>query len=227
MSGIKRIQEKHDESNREDRPVSREIWLKDGDQVFLTSIATGAEDDTFMDELYLFTFRVGTRWTNLLKDERVDASCVPDENQRPTHKFAFWAYVHCIMHTTRRNDSWVEVEGPGGRKMFREDVNDYKIIPLNFGLRQYIWNQFVDVYSDWNGLDKGVMRIKRTGSGQYDTSYSIATTARTEEIPEDRRAEAQELPTIKDYYFDTYGTPPNVEAVTSSSSEDNDTDLLF
>ena len=36
MSGIKRIQEKHDESNREDRPVSREIWLKDGDQVFLT-----------------------------------------------------------------------------------------------------------------------------------------------------------------------------------------------
>ena len=82
MSGIKRIQEKHDESNREDRPVSREIWLKDGDQVFLTSIATGAEDDTFMDELYLFTFRVGTRWTNLLKDERVERVCADEKPLR-------------------------------------------------------------------------------------------------------------------------------------------------
>ena len=52
MSGISRIQSNRDDSRRpaqEDRVATREVWLKDGDQVFLSSIATGDENDTFLD----------------------------------------------------------------------------------------------------------------------------------------------------------------------------------
>tara|TARA_R110000765_G_scaffold230389_2_gene333802 strand:+ start:3118 stop:3819 length:702 start_codon:yes stop_codon:yes gene_type:complete len=227
MSGISRIQKTRDDvksPNPQDRNQSREIWFKDGDQVFLSSVATGDENDTLLDDLYVYTFRVGNRWTNILKDDSVDASSVPADT-RPSHKFAFWAYVHSIIHAEKRNDTWEEIEGPNGRRMFRENVNDYKIISLGFGRSDYVWNQLVEVYSDWGALNKGVIRIKRSGTGAYDTSYAITATPRPEEVPSDRVAEVDELPTVREYFFERYGNPPptNIE---STSSEKND-DSLF
>ena len=222
MSGISRISKGREESRRPmaDRSPGREVWLKDGDQVFLTSLATGDENDTMLDEVYLYTFRLGNRWTNVLKDERVDASNVPDDT-RASHKFAFWAYVHNIIHADKRNDEWEEVEGPSGKKLFREDVNDFRIISLGFGRSDYVWNQLVDVYSDWGALSKGVLRIKRTGAGAYDTSYQITATPKKDEIPEDKNKEVEELPVIKDYFLERYGNAPVAEAGESSSDSDD------
>lgn len=229
MSGISRIQKGREDFKRpqETREVGKEIWLKDGEQMFLTSIATGEENDTFLDEIYLYTFRVGNRFTNVLKDERVDTSGVPETDAsgnpvRPSHKFAFWAYVYDIIHVDKRNDDWEEIEGPAGRKMFKESVNDFRIIPLTFGRGDYIWNQLVDIYSDWGSLNKGVMRIKRTGSGMLDTSYNLAATPKNDEIPEERGAEISDLPQIKEYYFERYGNFNAPESDTPSSSEDDD-----
>ena len=229
MSGISRIQKGREDFRRpqETREVGKEIWLKDGEQMFLTSIATGEENDTFLDEIYLYTFRVGNRFTNVLKDERVDTSGVPETDAsgnpvRPSHKFAFWAYVHNIIHVEKRNDDWEEIEGPAGKKMFKETVNDFRIIPLTFGRGDYIWNQLVDIYSDWGSLNKGVMRIKRTGSGMLDTSYTLAATPKDDEIPEEKRAEITELPQIKDYYFERYGNFNAPESESPVSSEDDD-----
>ena len=59
-----------------------------------------------------------------------------------------------------------------GKKVFREDVKDFKVLSLGFGRGDANWNQLVDVYSDWGSLDKGVMRLKRTGTGMLDTSLS-------------------------------------------------------
>ena len=229
MSGISRIQSNRDDSRRpaqEDRVATREVWLKDGDQVFLSSIATGDENDTFLDELYLYTFRLGNRWTNVLRDERVDTSGVP-EDTRPSHKFAFWAYVHNIIHGDKRNPDWEEIEGPAGRKMFKEEVNDFKVISLGFGRSDYIWNQLVDIYSDWGALNKGVIRIKRTGAGAYDTSYSLTATPKKDEVPEDRLEEVKELPVIKDYFFERYGISVPAENILEESSKEKDDDSLF
>ena len=92
--------------------------------------------------------------------------------------------------------------------MYKEEVNDFRIISLGFGRSDYIWNQLVDVYNDWVSLNKGVIRIRRTGSGMYDTSYSLAATARDAEIPSDKLADIEELPDIKDYFRERYGGVP-------------------
>ena len=171
-----------------------------------------------LDELYLYTYRSGTRWVNLLSEDDTDTSQVPPDT-RPTHKFAFWAYVHEVIHTDKRVDTWEEVSGPGGRKMYKEEVNDYKVMSLTFGRSDYIWNQLVDVYNDWGSLNKGVMRIKRTGTGMLDTSYTISTTARDADIPSDKFDERVELPIIKEYFKTRYGTIVPSTNGTSTSSE--------
>ena len=233
MSGITRIQsarENRGQGTQTNSVPGREVWFKDGDQAFITSLATGEEGDRFLDEVYMYTYNSGSRWVNVLDDASVDTSDVP-ANTRPSHKFAFWAYVQEIIHTERRNDEWEPVSGPGGRKMYKETVEDFRIISLTFGRSDYIWNQLVDVYNDWTGLDKGVMRIKRTGTGMFDTSYQSAGTTRKESIPDDVKAQIEDLPSIKEYFMARYGgTAPTggvplvdkepVLATISSSSDD-------
>jgi len=229
MSGIGRIQEA-----RETRSLGqggsngvpgREIWFRDGDQAFLSAVATGEEGDANLDELYMYTYNSGNRWVNLLDDGDVDKSGIPD-NVRPSHKFAFWAYVHEIIHSERRVDEWEVIQGPGGKKMYRETINDFRIVSLTFGRSDYIWNQLVDIYNDWSGLNKGVMRIKRTGTGMFDTSYQLAATARQEEIPEDEQEKIADLPTVKEYFKSRYGgqtaAVPAMAGVSTSSSDDDD-----
>ena len=206
MSGISMIQTKRENRYQggqdDNRMPGREIFFKDGDQAFLSPIATGDEGDTNLDEIYLYTYRDGNRWMNILDDPEVDTSMVPADT-RASHKFAFWAYVHDVVHTEARNDEWEPVSGPGGRKMFKETINDFRVVCLTFGRSDYIWNQLVDVYNDWGGLDKGVIRIKRTGAGMQDTSYAIAATTRKDEIADD--ADEDSLPSIKEYFKSRYG----------------------
>ena len=206
MSGISMIQTKRENRYQggqdDNRMPGREIFFKDGDQAFLSPIATGDEGDTNLDEIYLYTYRDGNRWMNILDDPEVDTSMVPADT-RASHKFAFWAYVHDVVHTEARNDEWEPVSGPGGRKMFKETINDFRVVCLTFGRSDYIWNQLVDVYNDWGGLDKGAIRIKRTGAGMQDTSYAIAATTRKDEIADD--ADEDSLPSIKEYFKSRYG----------------------
>ena len=220
MAGISRIVSQR-EAFKNGIPLKndvphREIWFKDGDQAFITPVATGNENDERLDDIYMYTFRQENRWTNLLKDDSVDTSVVP-ENIRPSHKFAFWGYVHEIIHPDRRQDSWVEIEGPAGRKLYKEEVNDFRIVALTFGRSDYIWNQLVDIYNDWGTLDKGIIRIKRTGVGMYDTSYVIAATAREDELPSDKLQAIDELQTIKSYYKERYSGNPELSLNGTSS----------
>ena len=226
MSGITRIQEARDARGQGPSGVpGREIWFKDGDQAFITSLATGDPEDPYLDDIWMYTFNSGSRWVNLLDDPDVDTSDVPP-NTRPSHKFAFWGYVHEIIHNEKRNDDWEAVSGPGGKKMFKETVDGWRIIALTFGRSDYIWQQLADVYHDWNGLNKGVLRIKRTGTGMFDTSYQLAATARNEEMPADEEAKIADLPTVKEYFKSRYGGQPAqmpaMAGVSTSTSDDDD-----
>ena len=58
MSGISMIQ--NNITSRETRSAQaaeangKEVWLKDGDQVFMKSMATGEEGDIHMEEFYVY-----------------------------------------------------------------------------------------------------------------------------------------------------------------------------
>ena len=229
MSGIAQIQQLRDDFHSGANltfTAGKEVWLKDGDQAFVSSIATGEPDDEKIDEFYMFTFRDNNRWTNVLKDDEVDYSHVP-EDVRPSHKFAFWAYVHEIMHEEKRNEEWEAVKGPGGKQLFKEVVDDFRIMTLGFGRSDYVWNQLAEVYEDWGSLDKGVIRIKRTGAGAMDTSYSITATSRTLDIPTDRGEDIEELPTIHAYFLERYGGAKETVSPGEPFSKDDSLGDLF
>ena len=153
MSGISRIQEKREEiKTLANVPAGREIWFKDGDQAFVTSLASGDEGDSMIDEIYMYTYRDGNRWINVLSEPEMDTSFIPSDT-RPSHKFAFWAYVHEVIHAEKKQDSWETIQGPGGKQLFKENVDDFKVVSLGFGRSDYIWNQLVDIYSDWGKLN--------------------------------------------------------------------------
>lgn len=228
MSGIAKILAKREAVNSpNEQSFGREIWFKDGDQAFLSPVASGEEGDRLLDELYLYTYRSGNRWINLLSEDGIDTSSVPSDT-RPAHKVAFWAFVHEIIHPEKKMEDWEEVQGPSAKKMYKQTINDFKVIPLGFGRSDYIWNQLVDIYNDWGALNKGVIRVKRTGAGMYDTSYTIAATTRSSDLTEDQKAEIKDLPSIKEYYKERYGKTPDdvTEAANAFSTDDTEDDLF-
>jgi hypothetical protein len=126
--------------------------------------------------------------------------------------------------------------------MYKEVVNDFRILPLTFGRGNYIWNQLVDVYNDWGFLNKGVVRVRRTGAA-LDTTYTITATTKEDEIPEDRYNTIGDLQSVKGYMMETYSesNTPSEEAdasvpetatalgdeVVESLPSDDDDDLPF
>ena len=76
MGGIFAIQNRVEERSNPQLSQSggQEIFFKDGDQAFLTPVASGEENDKLLDEVYLYTYRSGTRWINLLKDDDTDVN---------------------------------------------------------------------------------------------------------------------------------------------------------
>lgn len=223
MSGIHRIQrslddEKERSSNRSSviREPGKDYWLKDGDQVFVTVAGPGTDDDLFLDDYWVYNFKNGRYWTDVLaKDDRVDTSKVPPKEDGtprwPARKFAFWGFIHEVIHTTKTNAEMETIEGPGGRKMFREIVNDYRILNFKFGRNQDNWNQLHDILEDWDSLNQGVIKLKRTGAS-LDTSYKITRTDRKDVIPEDREKEKSSLMPISDYVFARYGAELTIYA---------------
>ena len=123
-----------------------------------------------------------------------------------------------------------QIEGPSGKQLFKETVNDFKVIALTFGRNDYLFNQLIDVYNDWGSLNKGVIRIKRTGAGMYDTSYTISPTARTAEVPEME----EELAPVREYFKERYSAIWTPAASNSSANagdkevrvEDSDDNLF-
>ena len=231
MSGIAKIQQKRDDyrnglgNTSSFTPGGKEVWLKDGDQMFFTSAGTGEPEDRYLEDYSMFTFRKDNRWANVLNDENVDKSVVPDD-VRPQRKFALWVYVHEIIHTDKRNEEWEPVNGPGSKQLFKETIEDFRIIPLGFGRSDYVWNQFAEIFEDWGSLNKGVIRIKRSGSG-IDTSYSVTATTRPLEVPEERLDEIDELQSIREYLQERYGGEKETVSAGAPYSEDEKIGDLF
>jgi len=214
MPGIRAI---NDRSNRtsSERSASnsnrKDVFFKDGDQAFMIPVATGDDNDPYLDEFWMYTFQDGSSYKTVIEGPNGPMGAIP-EGTRPSHKFAFWAYVTEIFHSSnpRNNDYWQLVSGPGGQKMFKEEVNAFRVVTLSMGRSNSLWNQLVDVYSDWGSLSKGVIRIRRKGE-KLDTTYTISATPKEDSIPESMYDELNALPSIKEYMLDVYSEKPRTE----------------
>ena len=108
----------------------------------------------------------------------------------------------------------------------KDVVEDFRIISLGFGRSDYVWNQFVEVFDDWGSLDKGVIRIKRSGAG-IDTAYSITATTRSLEIPNEKQDEVDELGSVREYLLERYGGEKETASAGASSSDGEKLGDLF
>ena len=71
-----------------------------------------------------------------------------------------------------------------------------------FGRGKYLWNQIVDIFDEDGSLNKHKVKIRRTGSGRDDTSYSIKSTADDAEIPTEANGQtASELIRPVDFFL--------------------------
>ena len=222
MPGINRILKRREEqearTSQQTSIPNKEIYLRDGDQVFIQPWCTGKDDidDTtgYLQDYYMYTWNSNAtgspRFVNLLVDDSIDDSVVPevdayDNPVRPRRKFAFWGYVTEIVHkdiTDRgRDQGWEPIQGSSNGTRYKETINDFRIMALGFGRGDAVFSQLIEAYNDLNGdLSSGVLRISRVGSG-LDTSYSISCTTREKQAVEEENA----LPSVIEYMKERYG----------------------
>ena len=224
MSGIARIQSRIQERLQTQNVDTKEYFLRDGDQVFLSAAGDGKEGDPFVSEIQMLTWREGNRFRSVLITENDDvdkirvALNVPDDS-RVQKKFAMWTYIYEALHVEKRVDSWTALEGPSGKTLYKEELNDFRIMSLPFGRGGYLWNQLVDIFEEWGSLNKGVIRIKRAGAG-LETTYNIAVSTRELSNPD---KDTSELVSVDEYFKNRYSA--NIE--TDSSSKKSEDLSLF
>lgn len=204
MPGLESLKSRHKE-DRESQNFSsgtKFLRLGDGERAFVRFVVSGKPDDNEkrFDEVKTHTFQVSgnasTYWKTVLCDGEKCKKC--SKAEKPSSKFGVWAYVYYITHQKNKDSSdWKEVEQPGG-KVYKEDVNDFRLFLQGYGKGDYLWNQLVEIYTDLGDLSKNVVKITRTGA-QRDTSYTIVATGTVAKYP-DKAAEksAKELIGVAD-----------------------------
>jgi hypothetical protein len=222
MSGIARIQSRIQERLQTQNIDTKEFFLRDGDQIFLSAAGDGKEGDPFVSEISMITWREGNRFRNVLvtEDDDVDkmrtALSIP-EDSRVQKKFAMWTYIYEALHVEKRIESWTSLEGPSGKTLYKEEVNDFRILSLPFGRGGYLWNQLVDIFEEWGSLNKGVIRIKRTGAG-LETTYNIAISTRELTNP---NKDTSELVSIEEYFKNRYSADLETDSSDKKSVDIN------
>ena len=205
MAGIKSIVQNR---KQDYQTGGLELWLKDGDQAHVAVIATGEENDARLDDFYRHTVQIRSTgddaqvsWNNVLCDARNGKKCtLCDSGNKPQHRFGVWTYVYRIVHSENRDNAWKATKLKTGNVVYVEDVNDFRVFSQGFGQKDYIWNAFVDIYTEYGALNMNVVRIKRSGSGMKDTSYLIRPTADAVHLPNDVTKRAAELVPIVQFF---------------------------
>ena len=200
MPGLESLKSRHKEDKESQNFSSGTKFLRlgDGERAFVRFVVSGKPDDNEkrFDEVKTHTFQVSsenasTYWKTVLCDGEKCKKC--SKTEKPSSKFGVWAYVYYITHQKNKDSSdWKEVEQPGG-KVYKEDVNDFRLFLQGYGKGDYLWNQLVEIYTDLGDLSKNIVKITRTGA-QRDTSYTIVATGTVAKYP-DKAAEknAKEL----------------------------------
>jgi hypothetical protein len=216
--GIKQMQKRQEERENSQTEATRELWLKDGDQAFLTILTDEKEDEegNYVDNLfssyfvrrqnittdtgkvYPRKFFVGEKWDDI-PDEYVAQKVVSEQ-------IGFWAYVYYVLHEKRNdkvkgNEEWKEEKAPGGSTRFKEEVNDFKIYLGGLGQKRSFEGELNGIYNDVGSLDGMVCRLSKTRTGKMPTDivYNIRETTKKSVVPKEKKDEIASLPFVLNY----------------------------
>lgn len=200
MPGILDIDSSHKEAvaNRPNNfQTYHELRLKDGDTAFVNIVPSGKTEDIRLGSFYTHRIsgisvkgkpfqadvlcRLRTNVDSKPDNPTLEDTCTYcDQGVNARQKFGFWVWVYCVLRNSQNTDKenpWEEFVLPAGQRVYKQTVNDYWIFAQGFGQKDYLWNQVKDIYNDSGALNKRTVRIRRTGSGRDDTSYSITILA--------------------------------------------------
>tara|TARA_R110000744_G_scaffold139486_15_gene250541 strand:+ start:1101 stop:1727 length:627 start_codon:yes stop_codon:yes gene_type:complete len=197
-----------------DNETYKNLFIKSNDIVYFTPVASSLYEKEYIEELEMYY--LDGRYRLKLEDEDVSAR----------KRLAMWAYVYFVYHDNRDNDEWIEKELDSKKKMFRENIEDFKIIDFPYGqwdkeTRVYSNRQKFDSACEYNrGLNKSIIKLRKYPDGQY-TNYSISGLANEDnsqsvasDILDSKRDEIQNLQPLMEHYLEKNGgkkqedTPP-------------------
>ena len=181
------------------------LFTKPNDIVHFTPVASSFYEKEYIEELEMYY--LDGRYRLKLENEEVSAR----------KRLAMWAYVYFVYHENRDNDEWVEKELDSKKKMFKENVEDFKIIEFPYGqwdreTRVYANRQKFDSACEYNrGLNKSIIKLRKYVDGQY-TNYSISGLANEDnsqkvayDILDGKRDEIQNLQPLMEHYMEKNG----------------------
>ena len=184
-----------------DNEKFKSLMTKPNDIVYFTPVANSFYEKELIEELEMY-FLDG-RYK--LKQE--------GEDVQARKRLAMWAYVYFVYHENRDNDEWVEKELDSKKKMFKENVEDFKIVEFPYGqwdreTRVYANRQKFDSACEYNrGLNKSIIKLRKYVDGQY-TNYSISGLANEDnaqqvatDVIENKKDEIQNLQPLMDFYL--------------------------
>ena len=222
IAGISNRADKEEQERSSRRGPGSELWLYDGDIAQVTIVPSGDPEDhriqdfstyraTGMGRNGAYTYDAmaeGVSSSGQFKATEVDAG-----TQLRT-KFGVWLYVESVMRNPNNTKaltknfgedtvaSWPTEQTPSGKAFLKQEAGNFQMWSQGFGRSKYLWNQIVDIYDEDGSLNQHKVRIRRTGSGRDDTSYSIKATNDEGYVPSEANGQtASELVRPVDFFL--------------------------
>ena len=222
IAGISQRADKEEQDRASRRGPGSELWLYDGDIATVSIVPSGSPDDYRIQDFSTYRSTGMGRNGAYTYDAMATGASADGDFKAPEvdsgtslrNKFGVWLYVETVMRNPNNAkslektfgeemvSSWETVQSPSGKSFLVQTEGTFQMWTQGFGRGKYLWNQIVDIFDEDGSLNKHKVKIRRTGSGRDDTSYSIKSTADDAEIPADAGGQkASELIRPVDFFL--------------------------
>ena len=212
IAGISQRADKEEQDRASRRGPGSELWLYDGDIATVSIVPSGDPEDHRIQDFSTYRATGMGRNGAYTYDAMAEGQTAEgpykaaevDSGTQLRTKFGVWLYVESVMRNPANSKSldknfgedvvatWESVQTPSGKAFLKQVADNFQMWSQGFGRSKYLWNQIVDIYDEDGALNKNKVRIRRTGSGRDDTSYSIKTISEEASVPSEAQGQTAE-----------------------------------
>ena len=222
IAGISQRVDKEEQDRSSRRGPGSELWLYDGDIATVSIVPSGSPDDHRIQDFSTYRSTGMGRNGAYTYDAMATGASSEGDYKAPEvdsgtslrNKFGVWVYVEMVLRNPANAKSlektfseeivsaWETIQSPSGKSYLVQQEGTFQMWTQGFGRGKYLWNQIVDIFDEDGSLNKHKVKIRRTGSGRDDTSYSIKSAVDDAEIPTEANGQtASELIRPVDFFL--------------------------